>query len=202
MRWKQLRVGSPMGQGRARRQGRGRIFQVRGYMFGSIQGARCAPRRFLTVAGCLLAALALLPTPASAALATGATITPSPADFGSVALGSTSVIEFSLTPDLGANYSVGTFGIVGVAPLQFHVLTGVGTTPCFVGFPAVGGDGTCNVTVQFAPTTPGLSSAQLVINDGASNSPPGDRPRAHPRFMCHPPLRLRPPARRAPWSPT
>jgi hypothetical protein len=85
-------------------------------------------------------------------------VTPTAADFGSVATGSSSsLVSFTVRNTGGASTGVPTVAITGVQATQFTVVSNGCTA-------SIAGGATCTVTVRFSPTTTGAKTARLDVS--------------------------------------
>jgi hypothetical protein len=95
-------------------------------------------------------------------------VTPTSADFGTVADGETYQTETVTVTNTGDNaLGIGSASITGTNSDQFSVMSG--QDGCSGG--SVGGGGTCTIRVVFVPTSVGMQSAQLSIPSKATSSP-------------------------------
>ncbi len=85
-------------------------------------------------------------------------VTPTAADFGSVATGSNSAtVAFTVTNTGGGASGVPAIALTGVQSTQFNIVSNGCTA-------AIPGGGSCMVTVRFSPTTTGIKTAVLNVS--------------------------------------
>lgn len=89
------------------------------------------------------------------------TITPTPRDYGSVILGATTDLTFTVGNSGGATSGAVSFSLGGADAGQFAVVAG-GT--CVSGSTTLSPAATCTVVLRFAPTTAGSKSATLTAS--------------------------------------